>query len=179
MKTPNAILAVALSGCALFATTFQGDAPPPTNTTVGTYDSRAIAIAYVGSEEFNSYLRLQKKDIDAAIARAKETGDHGMVTRLEALGPAMQDRIHRQGFGTEPVDDILVHIEDALPKVAKLRGVDLVVSKWAIDYQDPDAVFVDVTEDLAAEFGPSDKTWKSIRQIMKQDPVPADELGDH
>ena len=41
-----------------------------------------------------------------------------LAADLNALGPAMQQRFHHQGFGGAPVDDILARIEDRLPAIA-------------------------------------------------------------
>jgi hypothetical protein len=114
----------------------------------------------------------------AELAEAQATGDEKLVAELEAFGPALQQRIHRQGFGTAPVDDILALIEDQLPVIAEASGVDVLVSKWALAYHRPDASFVDVTDRLAAEFDPDEKTLKTIREVLASEPVPMDQLRE-
>jgi len=147
---------------------------------VGTFDSRAITLAYVRSEAFDEYLGAQRKDIERAIERARDAGDGGVVAALEAVGPAMQERIHRRGFGTAPVDEFLARIADELPRIAEEAGVDVIVSKWSLTYRDPSAELVDVTDLLVAEFGPDEKTLQAIREICATEPVPLDQLeGDH
>lgn len=47
---------------------------------VGTYDSRAIAVAFVGSEVFNKYL----KDLKAKHDEAQAAGDKKRIAELEA-----------------------------------------------------------------------------------------------
>lgn len=150
----------------------------PPKVVVGTFDSRAIAIAYIRSDDAEEYLRAQKADVERVLGRARAAGDLELVAALDALGPGMQARIHEQGFGTAPVDDILARIEDRLPEIAKAAGVDLVVSKWALAWRDPAAQVVDVTEPLAAAFEPDAETWKVIRSIVKTDPVPRDQLKE-
>ena len=76
------------------------------------------------------------------------------------------------------MDDILARIEDELPGIAEEAGVDVIVSKWTLTYRSPKAKLVDVTDLLAAEFDPDEETLKSIREIVKIEPVPLDEL-DH
>jgi hypothetical protein len=146
---------------------------------VGTFDSRAITMAYIGSEAFTDYLRAQKVDVARAVERARAAGDPDLAADLEALGPAMQKRFHRQGFGAAPVDDIIARIEDRLPAIAEETGVDVIVSKWTLTYRDPSAKFVDVTERLAAEFDPDEETLKGMREIVETEPVPLGQLGDH
>ena len=143
---------------------------------VGTFDSRGVLFAYVGSDEFKSYLSAQMVDVERALKRAKAAGDEELVTMLNALGPAFQKRIHEQGFGTAPVDDIIARIKDKLPGVAKKARVDVIVSKWTLTYRNPAAKFVDVTDLLVAEFDPSEETLQGIREIVAKEPVRLDQL---
>lgn len=146
---------------------------------MGTFDSRGVAIAYVRSDALGEYLHAQQADVERALQRAREAGDDELAASLEALGPAMQERVHRQGFGTAPVDDILARIEGELPRIAREAGVDVIVSKWDLAYRSPSAKFVDVTELLAGAFDPDADTLASIRNIVRTDPVPPDQLEDH
>jgi hypothetical protein len=145
---------------------------------VGTFDSRAVLVAYVGSKSFQGYLDAQKADIERARERAKDAGDNRLAADLDKLGPAMQLRIHQQGFSTAPVDDIIARIQARLPGIANRAGVDVIVSKWALTYQGPSARFVDVTDLLVAEFDPSAATLQSIRGLLRQDPVPLDQIEE-
>ncbi len=146
---------------------------------VGTFDSRAVAVAYVQSDAFRDYLLAQKADVARALERAKAAGDEGVVASLAALGPAMQKRLHQQGFGTAPVDDIIARIEDKLPDIAKEAGVDVIVSKWTLTFRSPAAKFVDVTGLIAAEFDPDERTLKMIQSTVETEPIPLDQLEDH
>ena len=164
----------ALLGTLLVLTPNAQDATKNPTVVVGTFDSRAIAVAYVHSDGFKERLRALMADLE----RAKAAGDGELVAELEALGPAMQKRIHQQGFGTAPVDDIIARIEDELPRIAGEAGVDMIVSKWALAYRGPSAQSVDVTDRLAAEFDPDEATLKTIREIVATEPVPLDEIED-
>ncbi len=135
---------------------------------VGTYDSRAVAIAYAHSE-FN--------EVGAKIAeleKAKAAGDTGKIAELEAWGPAQQAKLHRQGFGTAPVDDILEHIKDNLPQIAKDANVIALVSKWDKKTlkRYKSAELIDVTDLIVAPFNPKEKQLKAIEQIKKKKPIP-------
>lgn len=156
-----------------------GETQPPTEAVVGTFDSRAVAMAYVRSTEFTDYLSEQQTHVSKAISRAEKAGDHELLTALNALGPAMQARIHRQGFGAAPIDDILARLEDRLPGIAKEHGVAFLVSKWAVSYRGPEAESVDVTDALVAEFNPSEKTLEAIASLIATDPVQLDQLKGH
>ena len=157
------------------ATTAANGSP---TVVVGTFDSRAVLFAYVGSDEFNDYLSAQKADVGRVLERARAAGDKALVVKLDALGPTMQKWIHEQGFGTAPVDHIIAKIEDELPGIAKQAGVDVIVSKWTLTYRSPTAKFVDVTDLLVAEFDPSEETLQGIREIVAQEPVPLDQLTE-
>jgi len=143
---------------------------------VGTFDSRAVAVAYVQSDAFGNYLVAQQTDVAQLLERARTAGDEELVAGLEALGPAMQKRLHEQGFGTAPVDDIIARIEDKLPEIARKAGVDMIVSKWTLAYHSPAARFVDVTDLVTAEFDPDERTLKMIRSTVETVPIPRDEI---
>ncbi|MBN2457453.1 MAG: hypothetical protein JXB29_13125 [Sedimentisphaerales bacterium] len=135
---------------------------------VGIYDSRAVAIAFAYSE-FNG--------IDAKMAemeKAKADGDTKKIAELQAWGPAQQARLHRQGFSTTPVDDILEHIRDELPQIAKDANVTTLVSKWDKKtlkrYRS--AELIDVTDLIVAPFNPDEKQLKAIEQLKKKKPIP-------
>ncbi|MCP5020226.1 MAG: hypothetical protein GY930_00485 [bacterium] len=173
---------VALS-CALLAACLSAQKPASAEVAVGqagglvvgTYDSRAIAVAYVASDAFREKMR----KLYAELAEAKKKGDEELVASLEALGPAMQAEIHKQGFGTAPVGNILAGMEQQLSEIASTAAVDLIVSKWTLDYQSESARFVDVTSFLVAEFEPSKKTLKTIKELRRRSPVPASDLENH
>lgn len=152
--------------------------PRPPTVVVGTFDSRAVAIAYIRSAAAADYLRAQKADVERVLGRARAAGDRELVAALDAVGPGMQERIHRQGFGTAPIDDILARIEQRLPALAEAAGVDVIVSKWALSYRAPGAQFVDVTDPLAAAFEPDAETWKVIHSIVATEPMAPDQLAE-
>jgi hypothetical protein len=153
-------------------------AQPPA-VVVGTFDSRGVVMAYVSSNAFKEYLAAQKADITKAIERARAAGDLALVRELDALGPAMQERTHRQGFGTAPIDDIMARIADKLPGVAEKARVDVIVSKWALGYHKPGAKFVDVTDQLVALFEPSADTLAGVRKLVASEPLSPEQLGQH
>ena len=139
--TLSCFLVFALSaGCLLFA--FEQEKPVKKLLLVGIYDSRAIAIACCSSEYHSNFLNEKKKELEAA----KEKGDQKRIEELENWGRTHQARLHKQGFGAAPVHDLLKYIKDDIPKVAEEAGVDVIVSKWEIVYQDNTAEFVDIVD---------------------------------
>ena len=146
----------------------------PTRIVVGTFDSRGIAIAYANSELFEEEMVELREKHD----RAKRHGEEELLAELEAAGKARQAKFHRQAFCAAPVDDILVHLEERLPALAREAGVDLLVSQWDVVFQDSEVQLVDVTDLLVNEFEPEEKVLKWIADLEGQDPLPLEELKD-
>jgi len=139
---------------------------------VGTYDSRAIAVAYAHSNFMHEHLRALAAERD----EAKKEGDEKRVHEIEARGGAEQQRLHLQGFSTGSVIDLMKKIDAELPGVAKAAGVSLIVSKWEVMYRDPAVEYVDVTIPLVKKFGADGQVLKIVEELMKQDPIPADKV---
>ena len=150
----------------------QDEAP---KVVLGTFDSRAVAVAYARSEAFTERLREMRKELVAANA----AGDRKRAGEIEAMGPALQQQIHRQGFGTAPVDDIIAVIEGELPGIAAKAGVDVIVSKWVVAYRAEGARTVDVTRLLVQEFDPDAATLEVVEQVLASEPIPLAELEKH
>jgi hypothetical protein len=107
---------------------------------------------------------------------AKEAGDSAAAQQIEAEGRRLQNMINRQGFGNAPIGDLIEQIEDELPKVSQRAGVDVIVSRWDVVFQKPDANFVDVTDRLVQLFQPDKKTLEVIAEIRKTSPVAVERL---
>jgi hypothetical protein len=141
---------------------------------IGVYDSRAIAVAWGNSAEF-------RKSLDAVTAdykKAKEAKDDKRVKEIEAQMKAKQRRAHEQGFSTGSVANIMATIKDSLPAVAKKAGVDVIASKWEVNYQAPGIKAVDVTDDLVALFHVSAKGLEWTKGIKDHAPLPIEQITD-
>ena len=141
---------------------------------IGVYDSRAIAVAYGNSAEFRKSLDAVKADYQ----KAKEAKDDKRAKEIETQMKAKQRRAHEQGFSTGSVANIMAKIKDSLPGVAKKAGVDVIVSKWEVNYQAPGIKVVDVTDDLVALFHASAKALEWVQGIKTQAPVPIEQITD-
>jgi hypothetical protein len=141
------------------------------NLRIGTFDSRAIAIAYAGSEEFNQSI----KKLMEEHKKAKAEGNEKKAKELEAMGQASQQKAHMQGFSTASVSECFEHVKDKIPAIAKQAGVDVIVSKWDLVYQSPDAEFVDVTDLMVKPFNPGEKQLKWIKEIQNHPPISLEE----
>ncbi len=150
-------------------------------TRIGTYDSRAIAVAFVGSEVYKSTVGKKMVDMMAEYKKAEAEGDKKRVEEVKAWGEAQQALRHRQAFSTAPVDDILEHITDRLPAIKKQADAELLVSKWdektLARYRSAERV--DVTMRLVEALKPNEKQKKSAVGIQEHDPVPLEKMKDH
>jgi hypothetical protein len=150
-----------------------GDDPKSTKIRIGTYDNRAISLAFFASR-FNP--TAEKK---AAYEKAKAAGDQAKMKELEEWGPKFQRQLHFQTFGRAPVDDLLEPVKD---RIAKLAGdKQLAAITMNCDFTSEQVELVDVTEDLVKLYDPDplDKTLQGVREIRKIKPTPLTELADH
>lgn len=140
----------------------------PARTRIGTYDNRAIAVAYAGSR-FNPVAQKMQE-----LRAAEAAKDQERVRELQAFGEKHQRALHRQGFGRAPVDDLLEHVRDRLPELAREHRLDAIA--WQIDYSGAEVERVDVTEALVALYEPSAQTLATIAELKKHAPADLDEI---
>jgi hypothetical protein len=138
---------------------------------LGVYDSRAVAIAYAPSQ-FNPARKKMEE-----FKRAQAEGNKERMQELENWGQQHQRQLHRQGFAMVPVGDLLNHVRDKLPEVAKRANV--VAIARACDFTSSSVELVDVTDELVKLFDPSEKTLKNIEMIQSKPAVDLDELEQH
>ena len=186
-----AVIIAVFCGLAMFTTVFAQQSQEKafgSKVRVGTFDSRALAMAYYRSDAFRRHM----VGLGAEYEKAKKAGDEKRLDELEAesssptwpdLGwppsPAQQELIHKQGFSTWPVDNILEKIKGQIPEISKQANVDLIVSKWNIAYQRSGVEFIDVTDLMVKPFNPDKETLKIIKEIQKQNPAVFEELKNH
>jgi hypothetical protein len=168
-------LYVVVAAVGVIATVGFTDAPAassPTSTKprIGVYDSRAVAIAWAASKYFQDELKQKKAECD----KARADGDNERVKQLEAWGEMQQRKLHFQGFGQYPVDDLLAPVAEKLPEVVKNAGVCVIVARC--DYQSPDSQIVDVTDAIVQLYDPSARTLRSVQGIRKAKPIPFETL---
>jgi hypothetical protein len=118
------------------------------------------------------------KPIMADYQKAKEAKDEKRLKTIEARMKLQQRRLHEQGFSTGSVIGIMTRVKESLPAVAKEAGVDIIVSKWEVNYQSSNIEVVDVTDKVAALFHTSERGKQWLQQIPKQPPVPIEQITD-
>ena len=140
---------------------------------IGTYDSRAIAVAFAGSEAFSEWMANLKTESN----KAKAEGNQKRVADLEAQAVEQQRLFHKQAFSTAPVDNILEHIKDKMAEIAKATGVGPIISKWDKDAlaKYKSAELVDVTMALVEALHPNERQLNIAKAIQKNPPIPMEE----
>lgn len=135
---------------------------------VGVYDSRIIPVAYADSRYDDHFMQEKSKEKKQAEAK----GDTLKVQELEVQMQRYALNRHKQVFSTSPVQDLLDVVKDKLPGVAETTGVDLVISRWQMDYSAPDIDVVDISFEMAKLFEPtgSDETLKKAIDEFKKVP---------
>lgn len=136
-----------------------------TSFRVGTFNTRAVALAYGRSEAFEEY-------VDKLMAEAKEAeaaGDQERVDELSAKGAGLQEEMHEKVFFGAPIPDILEKIEGLYPAIAEEAGVDVIASD--ILYAGSGVDLVDITDFMVKPFSPDEETLGIIEEV-KQAPIP-------
>jgi len=186
-----AVITVVLVGLAMYTTVGAQQSQEKisaSNVRVGTFDSRALAHAYYRSDMFHSHIN----DLQAEYEKAKAAGDEKRVKELEAESSnptwpglgwppslAQQELLHKQGFSTWPVDNILEEMKGKIPEIAEQAKVDIIVSKWNIVYQRSGVELVNVTDLMVEPFDPDEETLKIVKDLQELEPVSLEELKDH
>jgi len=130
---------------------------------VGTYDSRAIALAYGRSKMHNDRL----DGLLARLKRAEASGAVAEVARLKAIPGKWQERIHSQVFGDAPIPDIIELIDDKLSAIRRQAGVRELADKRRYSPWRPTQQ-IDVTDAIVDLFDPSEQTRTYIRQLKER-----------
>ena len=161
---------LALGARAALAAEPPGEAAPnDKKVRIGTYDSRAIAVAYAASR-FNPV-----KEKMAAYEKAKAAGDSAKMKELEAWGQEHQRQLHFQGFSRVPVDDLLAPVKDGVAKLARERNLAAIT--MSCDFTGAQVELVDVTDDLVKLYDPSEKTLKMARGVRAVKPAPLTQIA--
>jgi hypothetical protein len=163
------IVVLLFAACALLVPALRPasakDAPGPAASAkvrVGTFDPRAVAIAYYRSP-------LHEQRLDALVAeqkRARAAGDEQRVRQLEKQGKASQDLAHRQAFGNGPYDSLAEQLDSIYPAVAKAHDVKLITAQLA--FATPDVDRIDLTDAILQALEADEKTRKVIDDMRRK-----------
>ncbi len=116
---------------------------------VATYDPRAVAIAFQGSDFYRDDLFRLMDEMQAAGAA---NSDH-RVKAAQARTEDLLNEVEGMALGTRPVDPLLARIKDSLPAIQSGAGASALVSTFD-DTALSGRQQVDVTESLIDAFHP-------------------------
>ena len=145
-----------------------GSQPVEQKIRIGVFNTRAVALAYGRSKMFS---------VDKMISEAKEAkarGDEKKSQKLEAQLKMLQDKVHWQVFYDGNIDDILTYVRPHYADIAKNAGA-CAITEQAV-YNSKDVELVDVTELMAEQFSPDEKTLKIMKDLMKKPPLSFEEM---
>lgn len=160
-------VSVFLFSAALVAALLSAAAGQTVELRIGTYDSRAVAIAYANS----AVGRSDSAKLQEQMKAAQASGDEKQIGVIKQKGSAMQQLRHLQGFSTGSVADIMEAIKASLPALAQQANVQMIVSKWDVNYAAPAVQLVDVTDQVVALFHPTPQGMKWIEQLREHPPI--------
>jgi hypothetical protein len=143
---------------------------PDGSPRVGIYDSRAVAIAYCGTDRHEAATRR----LDESLENAERSGDATEIKKADRAVWEARKRLHRQGFSTYPVDDILAQIPKEIDRIKKEANVSVLISKWDKKAlaKHPKAEKVDVSESLVDALKPNKRQRRYAMAMMKVKPIP-------
>ncbi|MDO8303222.1 MAG: hypothetical protein Q7T18_08270 [Sedimentisphaerales bacterium] len=171
MTRRNLICSVGMTmvlGLAIYA--MGNPQPAEQKIRIGVFNTRAVALAHGRS-------KMYMEEINKLVAEAKEAkvkGDDKKFQKLDAQLKMRQEKGHWQVFCDLGIDDILKLIRPNYGEIAKNAGVSAIVEQAV--YNDKNIEVIDVTELMAEQFTPDEKTQKIIKDIMKQPPVSFEDM---
>ena len=132
---------------------------------IGTFDQRAVALAFYRSDLWASTLRSKVAERNAA----KQAGNTELVTSLEKWGKAQQELAHRQVFEGAPIPNVLEHLSPAFAEVAKDRHLAAIVSD--LRYAAPSTQQVDLTDAIVDWLKSSSQTRAMVKTLRDKGPA--------
>jgi type IV pilus biogenesis protein CpaD/CtpE len=165
-ETMNKLIVV-LVALACVAALIIGCSSSPTKR-IGTYDSRAIAFAFWGSNEGMEFITSRSADW----TKAKAAKNDSLIRHMERTAAAQQQLLHLCGFSVGSVADILEKHKAQVDSVARAVGVRIIVSKFELILTGTGVDTVDVTVPLARIFITPGQVRNWVSQTPTQKPIP-------
>jgi hypothetical protein len=152
------VLTATLLTCALF---FGIRCAPAQNAHVGTFDRRAIVIAYYSSPQWAAILKQKHADLQAA----QIAHDQKKMDELNAWGGQSQKMAEEQVFGSAPITNIVEALQPAFAEIEKSSNLSGIVEAPASGVP---AESVDVTDRLLDWLKASERTREIIRSLPQR-----------
>jgi hypothetical protein len=135
---------------------------------IGTYDNRAVAIAYFNSSEWQSTL----SEMRLNVKNAQSANNDSLAQQLRKRGAASQTLAHLCGFSNGSVADILEKHRTDVESLAKSAKVSAIVSQYELIRPLNIIETVDMTDAFVRLFKPNEKVLEWIKEALKQPPMP-------
>ncbi len=161
-------LVMATIGCEKSARVDESNEAQPQQR-IGIYDSRCVAVAFAGNPEHEARTAQEL----AALEAAKEEGDPEKIAAADKIVWDSRKRLHRQGFGTAPVDDIFAFYPEQLEAIKHKHNLVALVCQW--DKQTlktyRNAEQFDITVDLIDMLNPNARQRRSALSMRDHKPL--------
>jgi hypothetical protein len=144
--------AVLLSGLSLSAQPLK----------VGTFNNRAVALAFYNSDVWAGVMKAKH----AERASARQVGNTERVAELEKWGGEQQDLAHKQVFGSAPITNVLEYLSPGFPEIARAAGVPLVAGD--VYYANSSVQRVDVTMQILDWLKSNEKTRAMVKSLLEK-----------
>ncbi len=146
---------------------FAEETPGATGLRVGTYDSRAVVVAWFRSGADTAIEELAKDH-----RKAKDAKDDARAQAIAQSMEWLQNLRHMQAFGNAPIHDVIERMKDAVAEEARKAGVQLVVRDVDIAWRTEGVTLVDLTEALLERCHSTKETREMALQMKGHPPIP-------
>jgi hypothetical protein len=102
---------------------------------------------------------------------AKEKNDTIEIANIDKEMNLRQRMMHEQGFGKGSVSYIMDEIKDKMSELAKNEGLNIIVSKWELNFNSTDGEIIDISEKVANLFEPTKDMRDIYQEFLKNEPV--------
>ena len=161
MRRSHVMCSMALGAVMLLALAIgAGATHQPARVRIGTYDSRAVAVAYARSAACAESLKTWQARLDQAAVK----NEKGAKDRISRAADRRQWLSHRQAFGRASVDDAMRAVKDKLAEIARQARVEAIV--YEPDFASEQVELIDLTAEVVALFEPDERTRKMAMGIM-------------
>jgi Skp family chaperone for outer membrane proteins len=137
---------------------------------IGIYDSRAVMLAYFNSG-YNKTFMQTLNEFNKKKQKATQENDSVAIKKLNFEGPIRQAMLHEKVFGTGSVRNEIMEIKAKIDSLAKAGKIDLVVSKWELNYSNPNCEIIDLTDQITSLFQPDQRFGNMLKELLKTEPT--------
>jgi hypothetical protein len=138
---------------------------PEAKIRIGTYDNRAIVIAYAHSRFQIDDVAKKKAELD----QAQAAGDEKKVQEAKQWDENRQREFHIQGFSRALVGDLLKPLQKEIDQLAARLNLSAIAGEC--DFHAAGVEIVDITDELVALYDPDERTLRNVAGIRQVDPV--------